>query len=180
MPGQSSVTGTGVVAWGRQVHGGPQWCAWGIRQHYPASTYSGARQGIAATGKLGGLYATKEQPPRTNYFPRFWRPLLRKKPNILVPPCVMAAYLKPRCPPSHEGNGMIGLVSRTGRECDAHVVARSVERIDRRWRGIDRCRVWSDNRGLSPCCRVVADFLGSKCRRCDRKRQTNRRQYSLH
>jgi hypothetical protein len=25
------------------VHGGPRWCVWVIRQHYPASTYSGAR-----------------------------------------------------------------------------------------------------------------------------------------
>jgi hypothetical protein len=185
MPGQSSITGTGVVAWARRTRTG-SWRAAVVCVGHPAALpsfnlFRRPIRDLPVTGKLGGLYSTKEQPPRTNYFSRFGRPFLRKKPNILVPPCGMAAYLKPRCPPSHDGNVVIGLVSRTGRERDTHVVARGVERIDRRWRGIDRCRVWSNNRGLSPCCRVVADLLGSKCRRrAERERQTNRRQYSLH
>jgi hypothetical protein len=97
MPDQSITTGTGVVGMGSTGangftvgRGGVFGSSGSIAQlQLPAPDRE-----LPATGKLGDLYATKEQPPRTNYFLRLERPFLRKKSNILVPPCLMAAYLK--------------------------------------------------------------------------------------
>jgi hypothetical protein len=74
----------------------------------------------------------------------------------------------------------LGLVVGTGRERDAHVAARCVERVYRRWRGIDRCWISRNKRGLSPCCRIIVVFLrGKGGMRADQDCETNQRQ-SLH